>query len=258
MTTILVPEISYEFKKPELLVQAMTHKSFSNEQGQSAESHNEKLEFLGDAVLALILSEFLMEIFPTDSEGNLSKKRASLVNETVLAQIAQGLHLSEKILLGKGEVLSQGNQKPRLLASAYEALLGAIFIDGGYDSVKPIVLAHFKEVLKTMDTSEDFYSDFKTRLQEAAQADLKATPIYEVTGEQGPSHNPQFEVSLFLASAVVAKGSGRSKKNAEQEAARAALANWSVISGQMSSPDAEPNSTVNSNLDQIKAGEKNV
>lgn len=244
MTTIPIPEIAYDFVKPELLTQAMTHKSYSNEQGQPADAHNEKLEFLGDAVLALVLSEFLMEIFPADTEGNLSKKRASLVNEAVLAQIAQRLRLSEIIRLGKGEILSQGNQKPRLLASAYEALLGAIFSDGGYDAVKVLVLEHFKEVLKTMDTSEDFYSDFKTRLQETAQADLKATPIYEVTGEQGPSHNPQFEVSLSLLSSVVAKGVGRSKKIAEQEAARAALENWTQILGQ--------------SMGLIGTGEKNV
>lgn len=226
----LIPEISYQFKKSELLVQAMTHKSFSNELGQAADAHNEKLEFLGDAVLDLILSDYLMETFPGDTEGNLSKKRASLVNEAVLAQIALGLKLSEIIRLGKGEVQSGGNQKPRLLASAYEALLGAIFMDSGYESVKGFALVHFAEVLKSMDPSQDFYSDFKTRLQEVAQADLKATPSYEVTGEQGPAHSPQFEVSLTLGESVVAKGSGRSKKMAEQESARVALENWAQIS----------------------------
>lgn len=219
----------YQFIKPEVLEQALTHKSFVNEHGKKHLPHNEKLEFLGDAVLDLLLSEFLMEKFPQDDEGNLSKKRASLVNESVLAQIALELQLSERILLGKGEILSQGNRKPRLLASVYEALLGAVFLDGGFEEVRRIVREHYANILTQMNPTQDFEQDYKTRLQEMAQADLKSGPGYEVTGEQGPSHSPQFQVSLSLQGKVVSQGVGKSKKHAEQEAARTAIENWTQV-----------------------------
>lgn len=225
--------LQYDFKAPELLDQALTHKSFTNEQGRRSapneSQHNEKLEFLGDAVLDLVLSEFLMEKFASDDEGNLSKKRASLVNESVLAQIAMELSLSERLKLGKGEILSQGNRKPRLLASAYEALLGAIFLDGGFAAARAVIRENFAPILAQMNPSEDFQQDYKTRLQELAQAELRSGPSYEVTGEEGPSHSPQFEVSLTLQAKVVSRGFGKSKKVAEQEAARIALENWSQL-----------------------------
>ncbi len=218
---------NYQFQKPELLEQALTHKSFVNEPGKRHLQHNEKLEFLGDAVLDLVLSDFLMERFASDDEGNLSKKRASLVNESVLAQIANDLGLPEKLNLGKGEILSQGNRKPRLLASAYEALLGAVFLDGGFEVVRQMIRENFTNILDQMNPFEDFQQDYKTRLQEMAQADLRCGPTYEVTGEEGPSHHPQFEVSLTLQMKVVSRGLGKSKKVAEQEAARIAIENWS-------------------------------
>jgi ribonuclease-3 len=221
--------LSYQFKNTDMLEQALTHKSFVNESGRKHLVHNEKLEFLGDAVLDLILSEYLMEIYPTDDEGDLSKKRASLVNETILAQIAQALELSERLRLGKGEVLSNGKQKPRLLASAFEALLGAVFLDGGYESVRQVVRESYKNLLTQMNPTESFEQDYKTRLQEISQADLREMPAYEVTGEEGPSHNPQFEVTLTLQAQVVSKGLGRSKKNAEQDAAKRALELWKQL-----------------------------
>ncbi len=224
---------NYQFQNAELLSQALTHKSFVNENGRRHLLHNEKLEFLGDAVLDLLLSEYLMEKFPADDEGNLSKKRASLVNESVLAQIALDLNLSERILLGKGEVLSNGNKKPRLLASVYEALLGAVFLDGGFESVRKIARDHFGKMLVQMNPTQDFEQDYKTRLQEMAQADLKAGPSYEVTGEEGPSHSPQFQVSLSLLGRVVSQGIGKSKKHAEQESARIAIENWSQLVGEL-------------------------
>lgn len=225
--------ISYQFKNTELLKVAITHKSFANERGEGAETHNEKLEFLGDAVLDLVLSDLLMSRYPQDTEGNLSKKRASLVNEAVLAQIAQSLSLHEMIRLGKGEILSQGNTKPRLLASVYEALLGAVYIDGGFQSVKDLISDNFDSVLSQMNPQEDYFSDFKTRLQELAQADLKATPNYQIVSESGPSHEPLFRVKLTLHQFEVSEGSGKSKKTAEQEAAKQAIEKWPEIKEKM-------------------------
>jgi ribonuclease-3 len=217
---------NYQFKQADLLEQALTHKSFVNENGKKHLPHNEKLEFLGDAVLDLLLSEYLMEKFPQDDEGHLSKKRASLVNESVLAQIASDLNLSERILLGKGEILSQGHKKPRLLASVYEAVLGAVFLDGGFDEVRRMARDNFSKLLEQMNPDQAFELDYKTRLQEMAQADLKTGPSYEVTGEEGPSHSPQFQVSLSILGKAISQGLGKSKKHAEQEAARTAIENW--------------------------------
>lgn len=218
---------NYQFQKIELLEQALTHKSFVNETGKKHLLHNEKLEFLGDAVLDLLLSEFLMEKFPLDDEGHLSKKRASLVNETVLAKIAINLELHDKILLGKGEILSAGNRKPRLLASVYEALLGAVFLDGGFEVVRKMVRAHYELMLQEINPAQDFEQDYKTRLQELSQADLKTGPIYEILSEKGPSHSPIFEVSLSILGNVISHGQGKSKKHAEQDAAKMAIENWS-------------------------------
>jgi ribonuclease-3 len=220
---------NYSFKNPELMEQALTHKSYAFENGKGLFLHNEKLEFLGDAVLDLILSDFLMEKFPGDDEGNLSKKRASLVNETVLARIAQDLNLSESIRLGKGEILSQGNRKPRLLASVYEAVLGAIFLDGGFEEVRRVGRGHFESLVSQLPPGQDFEQDYKTRFQELVQAELKAGPIYEVIATSGPSHSPQFQVSVSLSGKVISQGLGKSKKHAEQEAAKLALENWSGV-----------------------------
>jgi ribonuclease-3 len=214
-------EINYQFQKPELLTQALTHKSFANE--QKLLTHNEKLEFLGDAVLDLLLSEILMEKYPNDEEGSLSKKRASLVNESTLAQIAVTLKMFEHLRMGKGELESGGPQKPRLLASAYEALIGAVFIDGGFEAARKIARSHYESLLEALDLQADFHNDFKTRLQETAQSELKSAPTYEVTNEKGPSHLPEFEVSLSLQGKPVSLGIGRNKKSAEQDAAKNAL-----------------------------------
>lgn len=218
--------LSYRFLRPELLKQALRHKSFANENAKENLTHNEKLEFLGDAVLDLVLSEYLMEKYPQDDEGQLSKKRASLVNETALAEIASRLNLMTDLQLGKGEVASGGHKKPRLLASAYEAIIGAVFIDGGFQSARNLAREHFDVLLETMDQTRGYFQDFKTQVQEIAQATLKATPAYEVIKEEGPSHSPQFHVQLTVQGQVVSEGVGRSKKLAEQEAARLALLKW--------------------------------
>ncbi len=218
--------LNYRFLRPELLKQALRHKSYANEFAKENLLHNEKLEFLGDAVIDLILSEYLMEKFPQDDEGGLSKKRASLVNENALAEIASRLNLMSDLQLGKGEALSDGHRKPRLLASAYEAILGAVFIDGGYQSAKTLAREHFDILLELMDPSRGYFQDYKTQAQEIAQSALKSTPVYEVIKEEGPSHSPQFHVRLSLQGQAVSEGIGRSKKMAEQEAAKNAIEIW--------------------------------
>lgn len=218
--------LSYRFLRPELLKQALRHKSFANENLKENLEHNEKLEFLGDAVIDLVLSEYLMEKFPSDDEGHLSKKRASLVNEASLAEIASRLNIMSDLQLGKGEIASEGHKKPRLLASAYEAIIGAVFLDGGFQSARTLAREHFDVILDSMDQTQGYFQDFKTQVQEIAQAMLKATPVYEVIKEEGPSHLPQFHVQLTVQGKIVSEGLGRSKKLAEQEAARLALLKW--------------------------------
>src|SRR5207253_7148719 len=160
--TELETKIQFEFKNSDLLARALTHKSFAHELREKGE-HNEKLEFLGDAVLDLILGEYLMELFPGDGEGGLSKKRASLVNEEVLSKLATDLELPKYLHLGKGETITGGAQKPRLLASAYEALVGAMFLDGGYDIVREFARRDFGKLIESLDPAQDFERDYKTR-----------------------------------------------------------------------------------------------
>ncbi len=253
---IFEKSLGYNFKDKNLLRVALTHKSFFHENNQKLSErqnqnkagmdsqqtenknrthlenvnethrHNEKLEFLGDAVVDLSVSELLMQKFPGDTEGNLSKKRASLVNETVLAEVAERLGVSSFLLLGKGEILSGGNKKPRLLASALEALLGAIFIEAGYDQAHQCLQVLLKEKLETMTQEIDFGSDFKTRLQEIVQGESKAAPTYRLVSEKGPPHDRIFEIEVNIQEYPPVKGEGRSKKAAEQEAARLALKIW--------------------------------
>lgn len=234
--------LGYLFVRPELLLQALTHKSFANERGAGTgggagtgaarssagvtlvETDNERLEFLGDAVLDLALTECLMRQFPNDNEGSLSKKRASLVNEETLARIAGELRLETLIRLGKGEIKTGGLQKPRILASTLEAVLGAVFQDAGFAPALEVVRKLFETRLDELTTSQvDFKLDYKTRLQEKAQEIHRATPVYKVEVETGPDHDKQFEVSVRIESQVLATGTGRSKKAAEQDAARQAL-----------------------------------
>ncbi len=214
--------LQHNFSNSDLLTQALTHKSYKNENSETNED-NEKLEFLGDAVLDLALSQYLMNQFPTDDEGALSKKRASLVNEESLSQLASEMGLASYLRLGKGELRTGGLTKPRLLASSFEAIIGALFLDGGYVKVAEIVERLFKNKISEIAHTPDFAADFKTRLQERAQELYRTTPKYQVDAETGPDHDKKFEISVWVNEAQIASGEGRSKKAAEQEAARVAL-----------------------------------
>jgi ribonuclease-3 len=219
--------LGHDFIRAELLLLSLTHKSYANERSgglSSVHTDNERLEYLGDAVLDLALSDLLMTRFPDDSEGALSKKRASLVNEETLATIARELELEKVILLGKGEIKTGGLHKPRILASSLEAILGAIYQDGGFKPARAVVEKLFFSRIEEIGVSNvDFRHDYKTRLQEKAQEIRKATPTYQVEKEVGPDHDKTFEVSVRLDGETLAMGIGRSKKAAEQDAARKAL-----------------------------------
>lgn len=220
-TTIdhLLESFGVRFKTPALLLRAVTHKSFS----PSPQEHNEKLEFLGDAVLDLALADALMRQFPDNDEGRLSKKRASLVNEKELATVAQGIGLQRFLRLGKSELQSQGALKPRLLSSSLEALVGAVYLDQGFLAAQLLVQGLFAKSLRREDAEQDYSSDYKTRFQEAVQARDRLTPIYRVVGEEGPPHSRSFRVQVETEGRVWAQAEGASKKAAEQRAARAAL-----------------------------------
>ena len=215
--------LGYHFERVELLEQAITHKSYANEQSLR-DRDNERLEFLGDAVLDLALSEVLARRFPLDPEGGLSKKRASLVNEETLAGLALELQIGGFLRLGRGETKTGGLQKPRILASTLEAIFGAIHLDRGFTSALGVVEAVFANRLDLLEqTKIDYQSDFKTRLQERIQELRKLTPTYSVENSEGPDHDRNFEVAVKIGDEVLAVGRGRSKKAAEQDAARLAL-----------------------------------
>lgn len=240
-----IESLKKAFKNIDLFNRALTHSSFTNEERKivskskeinNSDSHsnnevysadnNEKLEFLGDAVLDLILSEFLMELYPENREGELSKKRASLVNESVLAEIAIKLQLDKHLKLGKGELLTGGIKKPRLLASAFEAVIGALYLDSDFIQAKHWVKGVYNNHLLNIKSVDDLSTDYKTQLQELVQAETKELPTYTLVNEEGPSHDPQFEVEVRAQGKILSKAKGRSKKIAEQNAAYSAIDTW--------------------------------
>lgn len=214
--------IGYSFKKKTMLKRALTHKSYANEQKMDPSEHNERLEFLGDAVLELAISEFLMSRFPEFSEGDLSKTRAAIVNEKQLASLARGFHLGDYLYLGRGEEQTSGREKDSLLADAYEAILGGVYMDRGFKKAMEVVRRHYNALMDNTPYQR-FYQDYKTELQEKCQGLFRAVPRYRLTAEKGPDHDKIFEVELYVRNDLMGRGSGRNKKAAEQEAAREAL-----------------------------------
>ena len=222
----LQDELGYRFQNRDLLFRALVHRSFAYE-NQDIAADNETLEFLGDSVLGLAISHLLLELFPDYDEGELSRLRSSIVNERELAQIASSIDLGDFLLLGKGEELSGGRQKPSLLANGLEALLAAVYLDGGLDSAVRLVQKMFHGYLEHRD--EDYLlkaldKDYKTQLQEITQAELKLTPTYFLEAEEGPDHDKTFFMRVAIGDRVLAHGFGKSKKEAQQEAARKAIA----------------------------------
>ena len=205
--------------------EALTHKSYAHEISALKKifSHNERLEFLGDAVLDLAVSNMMMHKDFVASEGDLSKRRASLVNESTLAEIARELTLPDYVILGRGELHSNGAHKNSILASTLEAVLGAVFLDGGFGAAMPIVERLFSGRLEALPPASPFFKDYKTRLQEAIQGRYKMAPQYRVEDTQGPDHQKIFHVAILVGDKKLGEGYGSSRKEAEQEAAKSVL-----------------------------------
>ncbi len=222
--TDIQERIAYRFTNPDLLELALTHKSYANE--NRVLDHNERLEFLGDAVLGLVISEHLMDTCPESTEGDLSRLRASVVNEPALAAIAREIGLGSFLLLGKGEGQTGGRDKDSLLANCLEALIASIYLDAGIGAVQSFVLRFFGEVIKRSCTAR-VTQDYKTQLQELCQERIKQLPEYRVVSESGPDHQKLFKVELSLKGQVYGRGIGKNKKEAEQKAAKQALERFS-------------------------------
>lgn len=220
--------IGYCFKDIHLLKKSISHKSYVNEKRLDPLDHNERLEFLGDAVLELGVSDLLMKHFPDSREGEMSKLRASIVNETALSVVARDLSLGEYLFLGKGEELCDGREKNSLLADALEALLGAIYLESGFPQVYEIIRKLFLPLILKA-TQEDINRDYKTRLQEEVQNTLKVAPQYRLVNESGPDHDKTFEIHLYVSGKKMGTGTGKSKKQAEQNAAMDTLQRLDTI-----------------------------
>lgn len=215
------PRLPYRFRKPALLEEALTHRSCE----QPSTANNERLEFLGDAVLGLIVSEYLAETFPELAEGELSQIRARLVGRVTLAEAARGLGLGRMLRLGRGEERTKGRDKASLLANALEAVIGAIYVDGEMAAARSFTLQVLEPQLNELHQEDlaAFRQDYKSQLQEWCQRHLRALPVYQVIEESGPDHQKTFEVTVEIERQCQGSGKGRNKKMAEQQAAKQAL-----------------------------------
>jgi len=223
----LEDRLGYRFEKIGWLRHALTHKSFAHESAippvdPSAKVANEVLEFLGDAVLNLAVSHLLLLEFPDAQEGTLSERRARLVKQSFLAHLSKELRLEEHLLLGKGELLNGGRKKSSILADAYEAVIGAIYMDSGFGQAMGVIEQQLKPYLRS-ETGLSLFNDYKSLLQVHTQQAYGLSPKYRVLRESGPDHDKRFQASVAIGQEVEGMGWGRSKKEAEQEAAKKAL-----------------------------------
>ena len=212
----LEEKLGYKFQDKKLIIEALTHKSYKQPYD------NERLEFLGDAVMDLVVGEYLFKKFRKSDEGKLSKIRASLVNETGFDKLARALNLGDYILLSNAEENNGGREKPSLLSNAFEAVIGAIYLEAGLKTVEKIAVRLIEENHKEISLTS-LFRDFKTTLQELTQARYGVTPEYRVLSSKGPDHQKEFEVGVFIQDKEYAKASGKSKKIAQQEAAKIAI-----------------------------------
>jgi len=216
----LEEKLGYEFKNMEYLHTALTHSSYANEHKKSKMECNERLEFLGDSLLGMITAEYLFRNEPGMPEGKMTRMRAELVCERSLVSVADELELGDYLKLGHGEESGGGRSRPSIKADAVEAVLAAVFLDSGIEPVKEII---YKFILSRIKKGIPVNRDYKTELQEYLQRDGAQDITYRLTGESGPDHNKTFMVDVCLNGSAIGSGQGRSKKNAEQDAARAAL-----------------------------------
>lgn len=221
--SILEQKINIQFNDKNLLRQAFTHRSYINENKHTTQEHNERLEFLGDAVLELATTSFLFKKYPKRNEGELTSFRAALVNTNTLSEVASKLGFNDFLLLSKGESKDTGRARQYILADTFEAVIGAIYIDQGYDAafafIETNLLGLTEDIVKTGS-----WIDAKSFFQEKSQEILSTTPLYETIQEEGPDHNKYFTVAVKIKDETIATGKGKSKQEAEQEAARNALA----------------------------------
>lgn len=214
--------IGYTFENKALLRNALTHSSFLNESREKGRKSNERLEFLGDAVLGLVIGQYLFETNPDVHEGILTKARAATVCENTLAQIADEIELSEYLIMGKGELRSGGNKRKSSLSDATEAVIAAIYLDTGLESARAFILKYFSKLADNAVLGKNVSDDYKTKLQEHVQKD-DGHFAYKLAGEKGPDHDKEFLVELYINNKLISSGVGNSKKNAEQQAAKKAL-----------------------------------
>ncbi len=219
----LEDRIGHRFTQPELIERALTHRSLANEDATGAILDNESLEFLGDAVLGFTIADMLFRRFPEYDEGQKSKLKSMLVSTTTLARLARQLQLGDFLMLGRGEEKTGGRRKQALLADGYEAVIAAVYLDGGIDAARAFITRQFGPLIDEVRQPDFGGRDYKSSLQEHLQAHDLGLPDYHVASESGPDHRKLFQVEVRVRGEVVAQASGRSKKEAEQEAARVAL-----------------------------------
>ncbi len=210
----------YKFNDDKLLKEALTHSSFANENKSCI--NNERLELLGDSVLSLAITDILFKIYPQDNEGEISIKRDKLVNENILFYVAKNLKIQNKIYFGKGEELSGGRNKKRLIASALEAIIGAIYLDSDFETTKDVIYSLFKDELLNVKT-EDERVNYKDKLQQIVYKEYSTNPEYRVNKTEGPDHNKKFFINVLVNEKCLATGVGSNKKLAEQCAAKEAI-----------------------------------
>lgn len=210
------------FKDKQLLRQAFVHRSYLNENKSSVSEHNERLEFLGDAVLELVVTEYLFKKFTTKPEGELTAYRSALVNANTLASVAEGIHVNDFLLLSKGESKDKGRARQVIMANAMESIIGAIFLDSGYGAAEKFISQHIL-TLTDQIIAQGSFIDSKSLFQEKAQENTGVTPSYKTLNEEGPDHSKVFTIGVYLDTELVVEGTGKSKQEAEQSAAQKAL-----------------------------------
>lgn len=215
-------KLTAPFKDRSLLLQAFVHRSYLNENPQFEVGHNERLEFLGDAVLELVVTDYLYKSYPKEDEGTLTAYRSALVNAVTIAQVAQDLSMNDYLILSRGEAKDNGRARQIILANTFEALVGALYLDQGYEAARDFITEHLLPRMKDI-LADNLWLDAKSYFQERSQDSAGVTPSYQVISETGPDHDKRFTVGVHIGGELIAKGSGHSKQEAEQDAARKGL-----------------------------------